>query len=77
MFGMRVATGGESEGASHWLAFLAYLAYLRSVRPPPSSEVVALRLLIVVVGLVLVALMLVVVGRPELVDEVLRRWPAL
>jgi hypothetical protein len=66
----------QSERVPCWLAFLAYLAYLRAMRPPRSPGTVALLWLITIVGLVLAVLALVSAGAPEVVEGVVKHWPA-
>lgn len=58
-----------------WLVFLAYLAYLRSMKPVQSPENKTLRLLIAMVGFVLVAITLAIMGSPEKVSDLLQHWP--
>lgn len=71
------AKTNEPNKAPHWLIFLAYLAYLRAMRPQSTPEVSALRMLIVITGLVLVTVALVVAGAPDKVGEVVHNWPIL
>lgn len=66
-----------TEGIPTWLVFVAYLAYLRSIRPQPPSEINVLRSLIIVTGLVLVVVALVAAGAPDEVSQVIKHWPII
>lgn len=59
------------------LEFLAFLVYLRSVRPSEPHLTKVLLTLILVVGMVLVVLALVVIGKPEYVSEALQHLPVV
>jgi hypothetical protein len=67
----------QPDKAPHWLILIAYLAYLRAMRPRPIPETSALRILILTTGLVLVILALVIAGAPEQVAGVVANWPFL
>ncbi len=70
-------SGPTAEHIPTWLVFLAYLAYLRAMRPQPPTEVVVLRTLIIIVGLVLVVVALVAAGSPEMAAKVIQHWPII
>lgn len=57
--------------------FLAYLAYLKAIRPSPPPEVSALRLLIVVTGLLLIVIALVAAGAADQIGSALTNWPIM
>jgi hypothetical protein len=81
----------KSDNTPAWLVFLAYLAYLyavsRATRPTKpqfpydvtglGQLISALRLFVVIVGLVLIVVALVAVGASEEVVEVVSQWPII
>ncbi len=70
-------SGPTTEHIPTWLVFLAYLAYLRAMRPQSPTEVVVLRTLIIIVGLVLVVVAFVAAGSPETAAKVIQHWPII
>jgi len=58
-----------------WVALLAYLAFLRAMKPQQNPSVRVLLWLIAVVGAVLGIVALVAAGAPDKVGELVRFWP--
>lgn len=67
----------QSDRLPIWLILLMYLAYLHATQPRHPTEVVVLRTLILVVGLVLTVVAVVAAGAPEVIVEVVKHWPSL
>lgn len=76
----RTAVSREPQRATSFatlLAFLAWLAYLRALRPQATTEERVLRLLIVCVVLLLIVVALVAAGASDEVKDVLLSWPVV
>lgn len=57
------------------LEFLAYLLYLRAMQPAPGADTRVVYALISITGLILITLLLVLAGTPDLAASVIGRWP--
>lgn len=72
----RLGTGGPAHPLTG-LEFLAYLLYLRAMRPAPSTDQRVVYALISITGLILLTFLLLVAGAPDLAASVVRHWPFL